>query len=89
MTDQSMIERVSVALAKADGCEDPYLTLGGDAVILWEFYRHDARAAIESMREPTRAMKDAVLEDMYDLDHGMPVEYWTAMIDTALEEEPK
>lgn len=40
-------------------------------------------------KEPTRAMKDAVLEDMYDLDHGMPVEYWVAMIDAALKDEPK
>ena len=46
----NMIERVARAICAAHGYRDPYI----DAT--WPKYEPHARAAIEAMREPTRAV---------------------------------
>lgn len=72
-----MIERVARAIcATMSGTGDDHQ---------WEMFVDEARAAIEAMREPTQAMRDAMNDDI-DWD-GDAVRAYVAGIDAALTEE--
>lgn len=71
-----MIDRIALALAR-ENCSQ-----SAEAARTWEHYRDDARIAIEVMREPTRAMIDAV--DLSVPTEGMITGIWGTMIDEAL-----
>ena len=89
-----MIERVARALAEAGG-EDPNNT--------WMFYENKSRAAIEAMREPTKAQLDAAEDIVVGYDDfavgdgniylGIPGypqkarDVWTALVDATLKEK--
>lgn len=84
---ESMIERVANVLATRRGSK-----------AVWEEDIATARAAIEAMREPTDAMKEAMTAAALDSEYGalryeVPDEeiqrVFTAMIDAALAEEPQ
>jgi hypothetical protein len=49
-----------------------------------EFCLSEARAAIEAMRSPTEAMKDAGIVGVGDFHYGDAGRVWEAMIDAAL-----
>jgi len=73
-----MVERVARAICWKNGM-DPDLTLGGDGQnFLWHEYTGQAIAAIEAMREPDDAMKDAGMDAIDHLDA------WALMIDSIL-----
>ena len=72
----SMVERVARAIANVD-C--------GDYELRPNTYNATARAAIEAMRVPTDAMKEARFQR---LGEGGRIE-WEAMIDAALAEAPQ
>ena len=87
----TMIEKVAIAIAKhllaLAGDHETYKTLDDQSLA---FYRKIACVAIETMREPNEAMKNAPLGkndkvsgflDMYD-----ETQIWRAMIDAALSE---
>lgn len=80
-----MIERVAREIAKADATVNGQFddTEMGD--IFWDEWKHlyipMPRAAIEAMREPTRAMHEAGLTTA-----GMPSNTFRDMIDAALKE---
>lgn len=94
MTD-SMIERVAAALLR-------HLVGGGDEI--WQslpeksrdYYRLQARTAIEAMRQPTAEMLDNGCSDFpnaatpYRSDEYLPAakQIYEAMIDAALEKVP-
>lgn len=73
-----MVERVARVLCARNGEPESCL----------KFYRDDARAAIEAMREPTAAMVDA--SDIGDEEFNVTnsavctIEFWRTMIDEAL-----
>lgn len=76
-----MIERVARAICKADGQDpDHEGELTDEGTFQWQSYVTDARAAIEAMREPTKAMIAACYPDE---DAGL---IWRDMIDAALKE---
>lgn len=88
-----MIERVAKALATAEG-ENPNNT--------WMFYENKSRAAIEAMREPSKAQLEAAEDIVVGYDDfacgdgniylGIPGypqkarDVWTALVDAALKE---
>lgn len=85
-----MVERVARALCVADGCDpdhesaDPIDT----GIKLWTRYVRDASAAIEAIREPTKAMIQAAYDSSLDDDERFDAhEIWQAMIDEALKPE--
>lgn len=101
-----MIERVARAICRLG--HDEYLSKDPDYIIpaaartdgkpiaTWRLFEGQARAAIEAMREPTRAMIEAVENDTViqsGLDdcnrHGIPFDAWDLMIDAALYTAPK
>ncbi|UAK23694.1 hypothetical protein [Sphingomonas nostoxanthinifaciens] len=100
MTDPTMIERVARALCAVDN-KDPNEFVDTPIprevrvsvsprpkVPLWTRYERHSRAAIEAMREPTRAMMDAgFLANPNTEGLAPPVYAWPAMIDAALAEE--
>lgn len=75
----TMIERVARALAQADGFHADAKSNDSDEVPAWHLYREMARAAIQAMREPTKAMRHA--SDFETAEIKYP-----AMIDAALSE---
>ncbi len=86
----SMVERVARALAKADR-KDPdapaWIKYPGPEIygVCWrDQYADKARAAIAAMREPTKAMTDAL--DSFGAPLGIIEEGWQAAIDAALAE---
>ena len=83
----SMIERVARAICWANGM-DPDLTLGGDGKnFLWREYVSQARAAIEAMREPTKAMTESGAYGSGEDSENAALGAWGAMIAAALSEE--
>ena len=90
-----MIERVARVLATSEG-ENPDNT--------WMFYEEKSRAAIEAMREPTKAQLEAAEEIVVGYDDfatgdgniylGIPGypqkarDVWAALIDAALKDTP-
>lgn len=71
-----MIERVARALVNRS--EDRSLTHD-------VFWQELARAAIEAMREPSKAMKEAAAKiDTNDMPYGDPVYSWDVLISAAL-----
>lgn len=76
----TMIERVARAMAENHWPVDFEGTKAGYVETHWHFHADDARAAIEAMREPTEAMKDAAF--------GNDPTLWSRMIDAALQEQP-
>ena len=80
-----MIERVARAIAALDPEQAGQIDNSEMGEYFWEKYRDHymalARAAIEAMREPTRAMHEAGLETT-----GMPSNTFRDMIDAALKE---
>ena len=68
-----MIERVARAIMDADG--DP------KGCEIMEYQMRRARAAIEAMREPTAAMRQAASHDLEEFDPGIA---WRTMMDAAL-----
>lgn len=90
----SMIERVARGLArrawpKFTAKDVPFIQYnmagGADRYCdeCWSYYAADARAAIEAMREPTKAMIEAGWADAQAEDAGAT---WKSMIDAALAE---
>ena len=77
---ETMVERVARAIeAAADYDEGRYLCGWSDTF---------ARAAIEAMREPTKAMNRAAYEDAKKRAPA-PAFIWAAMISAALSETPE
>jgi len=79
MAEQSMIERVARAMARANypAASD------NDIDEMWEGWVMEARAAIAAMREPTPAM----VKDGEACDGTISAkEIWQTMIDAALQE---
>src|SRR3990172_674046 len=81
----TMIERVAEAMARSDGFEIHERGYRRD------LYRRRARAAIQAMREPTDAMKEAgrpwECADGPDAQLLAAEDCWGWMIDAALDEE--
>lgn len=76
-----MVERVARAICKAVGydADEPARKHGAlNDLPMWRTYERDARAAIASMRTPTRAMEIA------GSNFEAPTLVWSAMIDEAL-----
>lgn len=82
---EDMIERVARAIASADPDQAGQVDGSEMGDYFWEKYRDHymtiARAAIEAMREPTRAMHEAGLKTT-----GMPSNTFRDMIGAALGE---
>lgn len=94
MTDQTMIERVRMAICCPDGCA--FATTPESGGCMAEAEDEKALRVLEEIREPTEAMMEAgeaVGTDHYG-DHYNgpewrehdPVDVWRAMIAAALEE---
>jgi hypothetical protein len=79
-----MIERVTKAIYLAS-LRHPNAEWMQEPAIVRDHFRKLARAAVESMREPTKAMCDAVWRTASDEDCD---DHWRGMIDAALAEEP-
>lgn len=89
MPSDSMIDRVALALCRARnedpaGMETTFWQDGPQTSTFLECARHDAVHVLRAMREPTDAMRAAVL--CYDDRFSEPLDAWRAMIDAALEE---
>lgn len=85
-----MIERVARALAMADGMHPQAASNDADEQPAWTLYVGMAKAAIESLREPTEAMVEAsaaIYGDNYLYRHRYSKDQWRAMIDAALKGE--
>jgi hypothetical protein len=87
-----MIERVARAIC-VDEYEDPDELLDTNDPV-WTDYISRARAAIEAMREPTDAMKEAggngvcgIIQDVGDKSEKHFVRLWHCAIDAALEDK--
>lgn len=82
-----MVERVAVALFETEETGYPGLSVpfAEQSRKVRERYRELARAAIETMHEPTQTMVDAAHE--VPSDHAR--HHWRAMIDAALSEEAR
>ncbi|MBA8799158.1 hypothetical protein FHW77_002877 [Agrobacterium sp. RC10-4-1] len=85
---ETMIERVARAICVASGLDPDrpfsssnYSKETEPQEFAWHEYLPEARAAINAMREPTRAMHEAGLETT-----GMPGNTFRDMIDAALKE---
>lgn len=81
-----MVERVARALYHAHSRNKPYDILQPE---FQRQYEKQARAAIEAMREPTEAMKNAMCEAGPDTNSGEfswddAATVWTSGIDAAL-----
>lgn len=76
----TMIERVAWALRKSEfPCDRG-----------WSVYTHQARTAIEAMREPTDGMIEAVYRSYFWMDDAASDirDAWSYAIDAALGEKP-
>jgi hypothetical protein len=85
MAEQSMVERVAKAILADKHPDLPW-------EIASELCRNDflghARAAIEALREPTEAMREAVSDPAHQMfSHGHIIDVWNHMIDAALKED--
>lgn len=83
-----MVDRVAKALSIADGMHPDACSNDEAEIPMWTLYVDDARAAIEAMREPTKAMLDEL--DLANrgwgtTDHSR--EIWQSVIDIALKEK--
>lgn len=83
-----MVERVAIALARHNGCVVTQQFVGKEGgltntVEVWREWIPYARAAIESMREPTKEMLNAGMEVGGLCDREIEFTY-QAMIDRAL-----
>lgn len=88
MSDETMVERVSAAIA-ATMFGEHELPLTG---YLADRYRETARAAVQAMREPTEAMVNAAYEQLTTrIENGPHDLYaaWRAAIDAALSPQPE
>lgn len=83
-----MVERVARALSVADGMHPEAVSNDEDQVPAWTLYIQDARAAIEAMRKPTEAMRDAGTSAHSSADTADAVHCFTAMIEAALNADP-
>ncbi|OWO94729.1 hypothetical protein B5E41_13390 [Rhizobium esperanzae] len=85
----SMIERVAKAICARE-YQDPNALINsypdGPLYPVWKDFERCARAAIEEMREPNKAMDDAGEEAIYDLPRHIAVMAYEAMLDAALKE---
>lgn len=88
-----MVERVARAIFFADhpGSDPAVLATAWAITPSWNprpKYCGIARAAIQAMREPTRAMAEAAryAQPMYDDPPTTGEDYWATMIDAALAE---
>ncbi len=80
-----MVEKVARAIVVSSGL-DPDMTYGHEGPE-WKLYAHNARAAIEAMRDPTSWMLNEAVQ-IYEDQRGNVAgfEYWERMINAALEE---
>jgi len=80
MADSAMVERVARVLCRSQTAPIPGRDIDGWVEKMWRAYRHPARAAIETIREPTEAM----IAVANRLNHPRDEETWLAMIAAAL-----
>jgi hypothetical protein len=93
--EMTMVERVARALSVADGMHPQAASNDADEQPAWTLYVGMAKAAIESLREPTEAMVEAGSGASTSGDEGVfrilvdrqcAGEAWSLMIDAALKE---
>jgi hypothetical protein len=87
MTDSmidNMIERCARAMIEAEPRDDPGFRISGCSDLSDNEWRDLARAAIEAMREPTRVMEIAGIEQSHDDTPRDVTNTWRAMLDAAL-----
>jgi hypothetical protein len=88
--EMTMVERVARALSVADGMHPQAASNDADEQPAWTLYVGMAKAAIESLREPTEAMVEAsaaIYGDNYLYRYEYSKDQWRAMIDAALKGE--
>lgn len=90
--EMTMVERVARALSVADGMHPQAASNDADEQPAWTLYVGMAKAAIESLREPTEEMVEAsaaIYGDNYLYRHRYSKDQWRAMVDAALNGEKK